>query len=255
MRKILAVVILLFTSIAAHAATDATFAPERLTYHVLYRWGLINKHAATGVVTMSDTGDHYESSLTVKSEPWADKLYMVRDTLTSRMTRAGLKPLYYEKVANEGPESKHDVVVYSYPSSTTVSARCLRHVIRNGKVKTDQTQSMRSNGHTVDILSSFYYIRRLPLERWNPGYATTVSMFSGKRKEIVTLRYRGIESVEVNGRNTRCHHLSYIFKDEKGKTTSDDLEAWITTDTRRLPVKLVGQLPVGRVECILVSAK
>ncbi len=38
-----------------------------------------------------------------------------------------------------------------------------------------------------------------------------------------------------------------------GAKTSDDMEAWIAAGSSRIPLKLEGKLPVGKVHCIYVK--
>ena len=82
-----------------------TFSDETIHYKVMYKWGLVNKKAGTASLTIKNVGDNYETQLVAKSEPWADQLYMVRDTLNGRIQKEGFFPLFYEKLAHEGENS------------------------------------------------------------------------------------------------------------------------------------------------------
>lgn len=244
-------ILLLFAAIAIAASATHTFHDETVRYKVMYKWGLINKQAGTATITIRDRGDYYSTQLTARSEPWADHFYMVRDTLNGVISKEGFRPTFYEKIANEGGEHKHDIVRFSY-SGSQVTGMCSRRVVKKGKETVNQKLSLQSAGTTVDMLSSFYYMRSLPFDKWTNGQTHTVSIFSGKRKEALTLEYHGIETVKVDGKSYRCYHITFIFTGDGGKKTSDDMDAWITADDRRLPVQLEGKLPVGKVRCILI---
>lgn len=228
-----------------------TFGNECLHYKVMYKWGLINKQAGTATLTIDDHGDHYSTCLTARSEPWADRIYSVRDTLNGRIIKKGFHPVFYEKIAHEGGEHKYDVVRFSY-DGRTVTGTCTRRVVKNGKERVNNTMTLISVGTTVDMLSSFYYMRALPFDTWNEGLEHTISIFSGKRKEKLTLKYHGIEKLELNGKSFECYHITFIFTGDGGKRTSDDMDAWITADKSRIPVQLEGKLPVGKVRCQLI---
>lgn len=247
-------IILLFTVLAAVIAATAApdFANERLSYRVMYKWGLINKQAGRATLTITDRGDHYFARLTAMSEPWADRFYKVRDTLNGIMDHNNFFPTFYEKIAHEDNEFKHDVVRFTYDGNT-VTGNCSRRVIKKGKEKINQTQTLTAVGTTVDMLSSFYYMRSLPFNTWADGTKHSINIFSGKRKETLTLSYRGIETIELDKTKYRCYRITFIFTGDGGKKTSDDMDAWITADDRRIPVQLEGKLAVGKVRCLLMK--
>lgn len=218
----------------------------------MYKWGLIHKQAGTATLTLTPDGKLYRAQLTAASDPWADKFFMVRDTLNGTMNQLTLSPLFYEKIAHEGNDDKHDTVKFSY-SGNKVTGKCTRVEYRKGQLRKDEKQTLEATGTTVDMLSSFYYMRGLPFEKWQPGHKETVTIFSGKQKETLTFWYRGIEHIDVNGRRFQCYHITFVFTGKGGTTTSDNMDAWITTSSNRMPVLLEGKLPVGKVKCELVN--
>lgn len=248
----IAVVAVLCASALQTRAYD--FDNESLSYKVKYKWGLINKQAGHATLTLRRSGPHYVTKLTAASEPWADHIYMVRDTLNGLIVRDGFRPVFYEKIAHEGGEHKHDTVTFGYDGSSTVTGRCTRRVIdKKGRLETDQKLELQAEGTTVDMLSSFYFMRRLPFENWQPGHSLSVNIFSGKRKELLTIRYHGIAKAKSDKREYDCYHITFIFTSNGRKKTSDDMDAWISTDENRIPIRLEGKLPIGKVHCILSS--
>ncbi len=107
MRKVLFPV-LLFLMLAAHAVAAAAdsvavnIPDETLNYKVMFKWGFINKKAGSAKLSLRRTPQGYTSQLTAASEPWADRIYRLRDTLNGRMEPDGFRPLFYEKIAHEG---------------------------------------------------------------------------------------------------------------------------------------------------------
>ena len=122
------------------AAVTNKFEPETLNYKVMFKWGLINKQAGHARLALTHDSRHYHAQLAASSEPWADKFFKVRDTLNGRMTYADFTPLFYEKIAHEGKDHKHDVVTYDYSVPGKVSAKCTRKVITKGKPKIDEVR-------------------------------------------------------------------------------------------------------------------
>lgn len=153
-------------ALIAASAAAATFQPECLHYKVMFKWGLINKKAGSATLTLRHAPDHYVSQLTASSEPWADKIYQVRDTLNGHMSYKDMTPLFYEKIANEGNEHKHDVVKYDYSSRPSVLAKCTRKVFKKGALRVDDSRELTADGEVVDMLTSFYFMRNLPYQDW-----------------------------------------------------------------------------------------
>lgn len=225
--------------------------PETLQYRVMYKWGLINKQAGSATLTLTHKAKNYQAKLSAKSEPWADRIFRVRDTLNGHMTYSDFTPLYYEKIAHEGNEHKHDVVRYDYSNPSRVQANCTRKVYKKDELKIDESRQMSSNGKALDMLTSFYYMRTLPFEKWKPGHVESVDIFSGKRKELLSIVYSGKVDISVNGVTRPAYHITFKFTSGGGVKTSDDMDAWIAADNTRVPLRLEGKLPVGKVHCIL----
>ncbi|MDE6331738.1 MAG: DUF3108 domain-containing protein [Muribaculaceae bacterium] len=251
MKHLLLHLLCIITAVCACTAAMAAspFANESISYKVKYKWGLINKHAGDVTITLHNKGHRCQSQLVAASQPWADKFFKLRDTLNGTFSASNLRPEFYEKIANEGNERKHDVVRFSY-SGNTVTGKCTRKVWKKGKSTVDEARTLTAQGTTVDMLTSFYYMRTLPYASWKPGHKESLNIYSGKRKELLTITYHGEADVETEKEHFHCYHITFTFTSEGKKKTSDDMEAWISTDSRRIPVRLEGTLPVGKVHCL-----
>lgn len=229
-------------------------SPETLNYKVMFKWGLINKRAGTATLTLNKSPKEYHSMLAAHSEPWADRIYKVRDTLIGRMSLENFKPLYYEKIAHESNEFKHDVVKYDYTGYPPLTAAdCIRKVVKKGELIRDETRRLESENKTVDMLTSFYYMRTLPFHDWLPGHTDETDIFSGKQKERLSIVYHGETDIIIDNKKHRAYHITFKFTSKGGKKSSDDMEAWISTDSARIPLKMEGKLPIGKVHCIYIG--
>ncbi len=247
MKQLFSILIFLAAAVLQTTAKNG-FANETLHYKVMYKWGLINKQAGTVSIRLDNKDPHYYGLLTAKSDPWADKFYRVRDTLRCTIVKEGLKSIFYEKISHEGSEDKHDVVRYER-SGANVVGHCTRVAYKDGRLRKNEKRTLESYGTTVDMLTAFYYMRALPYQSWQKGHVMTVNIFSGKRKELLTIKYMGTERVKFDGKSFDCFRISFIFTSDGKTKTSDDMDAWITTSPERIPVKLEGKLPVGKVRC------
>ena len=80
--------LLLFADCAT-AANPISLVDETLTYDVMYKWGFINKVAGYATMTLRNDGDLYQAAVFAENAPWANKIYMLRDTLYTTMTKNG----------------------------------------------------------------------------------------------------------------------------------------------------------------------
>lgn len=226
-----------------HAASN--FANEDLTYHIVYHWGLIWKHAASATMSLRNAGTTYNTSLTAQTISWADKVYKVRDTLQCSIAKDGLRPLKYVKASHEGKYQEVDMVTYSYSGENTYG-----HCVRTRPERETERQTLHVKGRAFDMLSVFYYLRQLNFGgmKENATYKTT--MFSGRKKEVLSIRYIGIEYVKLRDKSKhQAYHIKFTFTQDGATKSSDDIDTWISLDSRRIPLLLRGRLSVGEIRC------
>lgn len=71
----------------------------------------------------------------------------------------------------------------------------------------------------------------------------------GSKKELLTITYMGRQTVQLNGENLPAFYINFNFT-RHGKVSSAPIEGWISADDRRIPLKVEGQLPVGKVRAL-----
>ena len=219
------------------------YSNETLNYEIVYHWGVIWKHAADATLSIRKTSDGYYSQLSGKTRSWADKVYPVRDTLKCTMDKK-LRPLRYEKLTHEKDYYARDVIKFSYNYSHT-NAHCTRY--RKGGTS---TLDLSAKTQAYDMLSVFYMLRNLDYDELTRNKNYTTVIFSGKLKEYLTIKYKGVETIKMrNGTKRQAHRISFKFTQKGGKRSSDDINVWMATDASRIPLLLVGKLPVGEVKC------
>jgi hypothetical protein len=52
-----------------------------------------------------------------------------------------------------------------------------------------------------------------------------------------------------DGSKRQAHCITFRFTQKGGKKSSDNISVWMATDDSRIPLLLVGKLPVGEVKC------
>jgi hypothetical protein len=243
MKRILTLVLLMVAMVLPQQAVARDFTNETLNYEIVYHWGMIWKHAGDATLSIRKTKTGYYSQLTGKTRSWADKVYPVRDTLKCTMNNE-LKPLQYEKLTHEKDYYARDVLKFSYNYSHT-KAHCTRYR-KSGTTTID----LSAKSQAYDMLSVFYMLRNLDYDELSVNKNYTTVIFSGKQKEYLTINYKGVETIKMrDGTKRKAHRITFRFTQKGGKQSSDDLTAWMSTDDSRIPLLLVGKLPVGEVKC------
>lgn len=225
---------------------------EKLKYVVTYKWGLINKEAGDAILTLNDRGNYYDIKMTAKSHPWADKVFMVRDTLVTKVRKEGFKPEQYHKAAHEGGKYSLDIVDFRYEGSK-VKGHCERIRDKKGKERDHSSIELESVGPTFDMLSVFYYLRTLDFDHLATGKPLEMTVFSGSKAETMTVKKYGKEKVKLkDGSEQEALHITFKFTQGGKQRSSDDIDCWLSLDGRNIPLLVVGKLPIGQIRCYLV---
>lgn len=236
-----------------YAEAGGHFRNETLHYVISYKWGLIHKDAGEATLTLKNRGQNYDLMLAAKTKPWADKVYSVRDTLIGSMRQSDLKPTIYKKITHEKGKYAYDEIKYSHNGNST-AAKAKRIRIKNDK-PVESVKDLSGSGPVYDMLSIFYYLRKLDYSRLNKNKIYTATVFSGNKKETVKIHSLGIEKIKLRDKSEReAYHIRFSFTSDGGKKSSDNMDTWISTDPSHVPIYLVGKLPVGEVRAYLTSA-
>lgn len=247
----LSLIIVLLGGISASA--DTKFDNETLKYVITYKWGLITKDSGDATLSLKNQGSKYYITLTGKTRPWADGLFKVRDTLVSVMDKAKFRPISYTKIAHEGADYAKDVIEYSYSGSQVKGKGTSFYKKKKGNPSTKDLE-LSANGDTFDMLSVFYWIRSFDPATMTDGKKTTATLFSGSHEETVTIWKVGEGTVKMrDGSKRDAWHIKFTFTSKGGKKTSDDIDAWISKDGKRIPLEIKGSLPIGHACAYLIN--
>lgn len=251
MKRILSVILAALWAIFFIGETrGASFADETLHYVVSYKWGLIHKEAGDATLSLRRVGDRYDVMLSAKTRPWADRFYRMRDTLSGSMRVKDLRPTVYRKITHEKGKYSRDVVDYTITGNTTLG-KAKRYRLRDGKMTVTE-QTLSATGPAYDMLSVFYFLRNLNFDTLTSGKVVRAAVFSGSKKETISIRCLGREEVKMPGGAKReAYHIRFRFTRNGGRKSSDDIDAWISTDAAHVPLSVVGKLPVGQVRAYL----
>lgn len=232
------------------ASADTWKVPqETLTYDVMYKWGVINKKAGSVALRTTHNGEKFNARLTGATAPWADRFYRVRDTLIGVIDTRTFLPQRYEKIAYEGGDFNHDELVFSRSGNSTKANVVHRRKRKKDTQVSETRKELAATGVTLDMLSSFYFMRQLDYSTMKKGGTVRLNVFSGSKKELLTIHFQGVEDVKIGKKKYPAYHITFTFTTDSGKTSSDNMDAWISMGPEKIPLLLEGKLPVGKVRC------
>lgn len=249
-RLIILIAALALAACPGAKAGETLPSSETLRYDIVYHWGLIWKHAGSATLSIRRSGETYDAMLAARTISWADKIYRVRDTLSCSIRQDGLRPTRYRKASHEGKHHGTDIVEYTYSPDGTTRAVCRR--IRP-KRETQLTE-LQTDGQAYDMLSIFYYLRCLDFASMKPGTTRKSVIFSGRKKESLTIHLVGQERIKLRDKSTHdAYHVTFTFTQDGQSKSSDDMHTWLSTAPGHTPLMMKGKLPIGEVRCYLSS--
>lgn len=250
MKIYIALLCVIFSNLGATA--EKNFSDETLHYVITYKWGLITKDSGDATLSLKNRGSNYYIKLTGKTKPWADGMFQVRDTLISVMDKSKFRPLSYTKVAHEGGKYAKDIIEYTY-SGNNVNGKAIKYREKKGKTKTENIV-LSATGDTFDMLSVFYWIRTIDPATLPIGQKVTATLFSGIHEETVKIWKVGEKTIKMrDGSKREAWHIRFSFTSKGGKKTSDDIDAWLSKDSKHIPLEIKGSLPLGHVCAYLIN--
>ncbi|MFL6335313.1 MAG: DUF3108 domain-containing protein [Pyrinomonadaceae bacterium] len=99
---------------------------------------------------------------------------------------------------------------------------------------------------THDLLSVFYALRSFDL---TPGKRNSVSLLLNKRPRILFITALRAATLQLGGQNIPAVELALATNDPAGDRLA--LRLWVSTDKRRLPLRLTAVTPLGQVRADL----
>jgi hypothetical protein len=222
---------------------------EDLTFQV--RWGVITGGYATLSVPSIDRVGHdeaYHILSEARSTGMVDTFYKVRDKNEAWLDTSEPRTLRYSKKILEGKYSVDQVVDLDQAAGTF-------HLTEVRHDKNDAREEKRGEipPNVLDVLSSLYYVRSLPLE---VGKSFTIDVHSGDKTWPLLVNVKKRETIKVKAGTFVCYRVEPVLRERgifisKGKK----LEVWMTADARHMPVLMRSEIFIGHVSAELVRQK
>lgn len=225
----------------AGLASKHPFVPgERFSYQI--SWFTVT--AGTAVMEVTDGGridDRPAMKLvtTATSSPFVTKFYPVNNRVESTVDAATLQPQRMIFQRREG-KRKNDFNYTFHHADGTVTA-----------IKDGTTEILQIPTGTQDAISCLYYVREsLSLQ---PGASLTMNVHHDKKNYKLEVRVEAIETVEGSWGKVETARVLAIMPFQGIFLNQGNIRVWLTTDGRRVPVRMKAKVVIGSIVADLVD--
>lgn len=230
-----------------------TVPDETLKYQINYKWGFIDANAGVATVTAENlpgTGT-FRATLTGRSVELLGHEYVGGDTIVGTLMADTVRSVMTQHLSYSAGDFEIETI--TYPQGSAKDGEIVKR-LPDGKVVRSRI-SHYGGGLTVDLLGVYYYMRQIDYSQMQPGQSVTVNVFSGKSPETLAVTYNGKVMADSCGMQTEVFNVSLDFSTPAPGNSSDHLEAWISTGSDRVPVRVTGTLKFGKMDCRLLAVE
>jgi hypothetical protein len=232
--------LLIITAVAAPpAALAAGRIPEKLIYSL--SWTGIPVGTATQEIT--EDGRSRRIVSTARSNDWLSTFFPVDDRTECILNKSGLypgEPNVFKMLFREGSRTRDREITFNRAAGTAL----FHNRIGGEKV------TVLIGADTMDIYSSFYYVRHQHLE---PGKSIYINVLDSKKHHRIEVRALLRERIKVPAGVFDTIKIEPMVKPVGVFEGKRGAYIWLTDDERRIPVKAQTRVTVGSVTAVLTG--
>lgn len=246
MRKFIFLAIIMVYGFLFYAQQDSipivntAFKPgEYLKYRVKY--GLIGAGYAEMKIDLEQVGSewYYRVKAIAKTEGAVKVLAKVSDRYESVIDLHTGLPLFSIRDINEAKYRRYNEVIFARDRGTVISLKSGEHEVPEG---------------ILDILSAFYYARRIIFEKpLTQNQVINLTTYFDDQIFNLKVKYIETEKVKTEFGKFNCLKFIPVFDDKSSLKKDDDLEVWFSDDGNFIPVKIRLDMGFSTVKCDLIS--
>lgn len=218
---------------------------EKLSFSLIYKWGAVQTEVGQAVFSVDSTSfkgqPAYHSSLKVKSLPFFDVFFKMREHFQGWVSTDNLRPLKFIRDTHEGNYTATNLYYYDWNSKViNADVMCDWKALRTIQIPLKDC--------VFDIGSILYYCRCMDVSKLKVGAKYPLSFAIDDQVYDVALTYRGKETIKAKKLGkVRC--MKFTCSVVSGQMFSGDEEflLWISDDGNRLPIGFMAPLRVGAV--------
>ena len=167
-------------------------------------------------------------------------IYPVNDVQTS----------YFDAVDYLSWKFENDVSEGNYKAQNLELFNQMKHRLVRQHNK-EKPEEMDVPPFTQDIISCFYYFRLLPIKE---GEKYNVPTSSGGKNYNLVIKVAKREKLTIPLGTFDCYLLKPYVKHDTVFRNSEDIDLWVTADSRHVPVFIKSGIVIGSIEISLIQA-
>lgn len=212
---------------------------EKLEYRLHY--GIINAGTATIEVLDENRQIGNRNTLHVrgigKSNSTFDLFFRVRDRYESYIDEEAIVPWVFIRRVNEGGYITNQNQVFNHFKNTVDS---------DGKI-------LNVPDGVQDMMSAFYYARTIDFTNAKEGQVFEFPCFVDDEVWPMQIRYVGKETIKSDIGRIRCIKFRPVVQKGRIFKKEEDLNAWISDDENKIPVRAEASILVGSIKMDLTG--
>ena len=230
--------------------------PFRLGEELTYKVNMINAHSGTVVLKVGRRGSYegtpsLELSGFIRSSPFLENFYPIRDSLRTVVDERTFVPLKGEFYLNEKGNKVDYISDFKGPQKQIKwqKKRTVKGKERHTKLTYNAPKSI------YNVLSSLYALRRLPLAI---GLSFEQYVWDGQRERLITAEVVGLEEVITEVGRFEAFKIKIkgmltggIISRRALKRPPQEGTIWIANDAYRTPLRAITPTKLGQAEAIL----
>ena len=253
MRRCLVIFALLFSLTAAGQqktvlpmAREYPFqAGEQMEFSLLYKWGAVVTEVGSASLQLDSLSYQgvpaYHTGLYVKSAPFFDIFFKMREQFDSWFAAQDLRPFKFTRDTYEGGYTATNLYIYDWEQEVI-------HADVNFGGRGEEHYEIPLKNGVQDLPSLVYALRAADFSRMEVNKAYPLSFAIDEAVFNIHLTYKGIETVKVRRLGkTRAHHISCSVVQGAMFEGNQELQMWLSADDARILVGLMAPLRVGGV--------
>lgn len=172
------------------------------------------------------------------SSNFISAFYRMRDYVISTVDSDGLYPLFFEQHIREGKRYKSDRwTLYDHKAGKAV-------------IKERQLKTIDAPPFLHDYLSMLYLIRSRKTE---PGDTFSFDIYMHKKVYPLSFQCKESRDIEVDCGTFKCTLVEpKLVGDGEAFNRRDRIEAWISNDERRMPIRIKSKIKFGTISAKLI---
>jgi len=167
----------------------------------------------------------------VKSKPFFDVFYKVRDRYETYIDTRGIFPWKFEQHIREGGYSRDFIVSFNH---------------YNRKAITDD-KSYDIPLYVQDIMSALFYVRTMNFDGFRPGQKVWIKNFYKDSTYTLGVKYLGRQEIEVEAGTFKTIILQPLISEGGLFKASGRIFVWVSDDERKIPVQVKAEIPIGSI--------